>query len=34
MPIVYLRLIDAGSPSECWIVCAKGDPGAVKFIPA
>lgn len=30
-PLVFLRLIDSGTPNECWMVCAKGDPGAVKF---
>lgn len=31
--IVYLRKVDAGTPNECWVVCAKGDPGAVAFVP-
>lgn len=30
--IVYLRDVgDAEDP--CWVVCAKGDPGAVAFAP-
>lgn len=31
---VYLREIDQGTPSAAYVVCAKGDPGAVKFLPA
>ena len=31
--IVYLREIDAGTDNACWVVCAKGDPGAVEFMP-
>lgn len=30
-PVVYLKCIDAGTDNECWIVCSKGDPGAVQF---
>lgn len=30
-PVVYLREIDAGTDNACWVVCAKGDPSAVKF---
>lgn len=29
---VYLRRVDAGTPNECWVVCAKGDPGALAFV--
>lgn len=32
-PIVYLRLADAGTDNACWVVCIKGDPGAVAFAP-
>jgi len=32
-PTVYLREVDAGTDSACWIVCAKGDKGAVAFAP-
>ena len=29
---VYLR--DVGSRADpCWVVCAKGDPGAICFVP-
>lgn len=28
---VYLAEADAGTPNACWVVCAKGDPGAVEF---
>lgn len=31
--IVYLREIDADTDNACWVVCAKGDPGAVAFTP-
>lgn len=31
---VYLRDANKGEGDECWVVCAKGDPGAVLFIPA
>lgn len=30
---VWLREIDAGTDNACWVVCAKGDPGAVEFVP-
>ena len=33
MTSVYLRCVDAGTDCECWVVCAKGDPGAVAFAP-
>lgn len=33
-PIVYLREVDAGTDNACWVVCSKGDPGAVTFVPA
>lgn len=33
METVYLKKVDADTPNECWVVCAKGDPGAVKFVP-
>jgi hypothetical protein len=29
--IVYLREVDAGTPNACWVVAAKGDPGAIPF---
>lgn len=29
---VYLRLIDAGTDNECWVICVKGDRGAVRFV--
>lgn len=32
-PCVWLREVDAGTGNACWVVCAKGDPGAVKFMP-
>jgi hypothetical protein len=28
-PVAYLREIDPGTPNACWVVCAKGDPGAI-----
>lgn len=31
--LVWLREIDADTDSACWIICAKGDPGAVTFVP-
>lgn len=31
---VYLREVDPGTPTACYVVCAKGDLGAVQFIPA
>jgi len=31
-PRIYLRCVDAGTDNECWIVCAKGDPGAIPFL--
>lgn len=31
--VVYLREIDAGTDNACWVVCAKGDPSAVAFMP-
>lgn len=30
---VWLYLHDAGTPNECWMVCSKGDPGAILFVP-
>lgn len=33
MSEVYLRQVDPGTPNACWVVCAKGDPGAVAHIP-
>ena len=30
---VWLREIDPGTDNACWVVCAKGDPGAVEFMP-
>lgn len=30
--VVYLREIDAGTDTACWVVCNKVDPGAVLFI--
>jgi hypothetical protein len=32
-PVIYLREVDSGTPNECWVVCAKGDPGAIQFQP-
>lgn len=32
--IVYLRDAHEGKGDECWVPCAKGDIGAVKFISA
>lgn len=29
----YLREIYVGTPNACWVPAAKGDPGAVAFIP-
>jgi len=31
MTIVYLRNVGT-QEDECWVVCAKGDPGAVQFV--
>ena len=31
---VYLRELDAGTDNAGWVVCAKGDPDAVEFVPA
>lgn len=31
-PRVFLRCVDPGTDNECWVVCAKGDPGAVSFL--
>jgi hypothetical protein len=30
--IVYLRDAHKGEGDECWVPCAKGDPGAFAFI--
>lgn len=30
MIVIYLRNV-GGDAEECWVVCAKGDPGAVAF---
>lgn len=30
---VYLRCVDPGTDNACWVVCSKGDPGAVAFEP-
>ena len=30
-PTIYLRCVDPGTDCECWVVCAKGDPGAKPF---
>lgn len=27
-PVAYLYEVDAGTDNACWVVCAKGDPGA------
>jgi hypothetical protein len=32
--IVWLREIDRGTDSACWVVCNKIDPGAIMFTPA
>lgn len=34
VPTIYLREVDAGTGNACWVVCAKGDPGALAFQPA
>lgn len=31
--VVWLREIDAGTDTACWIVCNRIDPGAVAFSP-
>lgn len=31
--IVWLREVDAGTDNACWVVCARGDPGAVAHTP-
>lgn len=31
-PRVWLRCVDPGTDCECWVVCSKGDPGAVAFL--
>lgn len=31
---VYLRDAHEGQNDECWVPCAKGDPGAVLFVSA
>jgi hypothetical protein len=31
-PRVWLRCVDPGTDCECWIVCAKGDPGAIALL--
>ena len=33
MITVWLRLTDAGTENECWVVCAKGDKDAIAFTP-
>lgn len=30
-PLVYLKEVGVGDGSACWVVCAKGDPGATPF---
>lgn len=30
-PRIYLRCVDPGTDNECWVVCAKGDTGALPF---
>lgn len=30
--VVYLREVDAGTDNAAWVICAKGDHGAVLFI--
>jgi hypothetical protein len=30
---VFLKEVDHGTPNACWVVCAKCDPGAVRFVP-
>lgn len=30
---VFLRDAHKGKNDPCWVPCAKGDPGAVRFIP-
>jgi hypothetical protein len=29
---VYLKSIDEGTDNECWVICAKNDPGAIAFV--
>lgn len=29
---VWLREVDAGTDNACWVVCARGDRGARRFI--
>lgn len=31
-PRIYLRCVDAGTNSECWVVCNRVDHGAVPFV--
>ena len=31
-PRIYLRCVDPGTDCECWVVCAKDDPGAISFL--
>lgn len=28
---IYLREIDAGTDTACWVICNKIDPGAIRF---
>lgn len=28
---IYCRKVDPDTDNECWVICAKGDPGAVRF---
>lgn len=29
---IWLREVDAGTDNACMVVCAEGDPGAVRYI--
>ena len=31
--VVYLKEVDPGTDNSCWVVCAKGDPDAISFVP-
>lgn len=33
-PVIYLYCVDPGTDNECWVICAKGDPGALPFMRA
>ena len=33
LAIVYLREVDGDTDNAAWVVCAKSDPGAIRFTP-